>query len=180
MTTATTPVICNAMYRTPKGVAKNCTKVLDANGKHEGGHSAAQRKEYKPIDADDLGTFAIVEDPNERKLLAPKTQRGVKAEERSQTLKDLDKHNTALYAAWVKTGKPAEFAKSPLGKIRVTPDKVESMTFLIRKSAQFIGKGCEFGDKGVKEKNTGRVVISWRCIDKRERKTNGSTNGAAA
>lgn len=167
-----TSSVCNIVYSTAKGTRKACTKLIDpATRTHDGGHSASQRKEYAPIDTDDMGTFAIVIDPNEREMLAPKTQRGVQAAERSDTLKDLDKHNTALYAAWVKAGKPSEFTKSPLGKVRVTPDKVDSMRFLIRKSAQYLNHGCEYGDAGVKEKGTGRVVISWRCIDKRERNT---------
>jgi hypothetical protein len=129
------------------------------------------RKVYVPLTMTDMETFSQVDTEKEIAALAPKTTPGVKAAERGPVMKEFDARSQLLYDAWVAMGKPADFAKShgAIGKVHVSPDQVDTVRLLARKSAQFLGYGCQFGDPGVKDAK-GRTVVSWRVIDKRERK----------
>jgi hypothetical protein len=170
MTSTTETAQCGQMFTVASGKQKACKLEVG----HEGRHNSAPRKTYVPVNMDDINTFALVEKPTEIERLAPKSTPGAKPAERSATLIALDKNNEELYEGWVAAGKPDAFTR-PVGKIHIAPDKVESIRFLIRASANHLGHGIRFGDDGVKDQR-GRVVVSWQVRDKRERKTkaNGS------
>lgn len=173
MTNTDTVETCNARITTAKGTVKFCKKPVGhdhtSNSASERKHSSAVRREYVPVDMDDLGSFKVVTSEAEVTKLAPKSAPGVKAEERSEFLKALDVQNQELYDAWVAAGSPKEFTR-PVGKVHVDPAKVETMKFLIRKSVTFLGYGVTYGDDGVKDAK-GRVVISWQVRNRRERRT---------
>jgi hypothetical protein len=142
------------------------------------GTKGQTRKTYVLPDLVSIKNAQVITDPNEARKLAPVSGAGRPAAERTDTMQELDALCKALHEAWVKAGKPAEFSASPLGKIHVPPDQVDGLKFLIRKSAEFNDCGLQFGNAGVRDKS-GRIVVSFRCPDKRSRKPKAGSNGQA-
>jgi hypothetical protein len=133
------------------------------------GQAGQKRREYVLPDLSAVQATQIVTDPNEIRALAPVSGAGRPAAERTPLMLELDEKCRTLHAAWITAGSPAEFAKSPLGKIHVPPDQVEGLRFLLRKSAEFVKVGLQYGNPSVKDRG-GRIVVSFRCPDKRARK----------
>lgn len=130
-----------------------------------------QAKTYEPLVLTDLADSGLVTDPNEAQKLAP-AKRGYTAAERTAEMKQFDAWVAELYDAWVKAGKPKEFTKSPLRKIPVKANKVDTVKFLATKAAGYVGKqrgygmSVEFG-KGDAKLRDGRVVVAFRVTDPR-------------
>ena len=122
---------------------------------------------YVPLDIADL-TDSRRALPEEVAKLAP-AARGFAAVERTPVMLKFDADVEEVYSWWLAHGKPKPFTKEyPPMKVKVAPEKVATVRFLTRKSAEFLGHGITYGTEA--PLTDGRVCVSYCVTDKRERK----------
>lgn len=151
----------------PKGHDVPGTPLYEEWGK---GHVSRiqTRKEYEPVNAKSLESFADVPDSVEVEYGAV----GAGQQDRTKMFGGLqptvDDHVKKSWEKWVAAGKPADFNKSPRSRYIFPPKEEDTFRAMLRAAARFHGISVKMPTRSSAHQG-GKRILYWVAVDSKPR-----------